>query len=343
MRAILRLATAFALVLVAVCGTSLTARAADDASRWELLDDNDGTVSGQDRHYTQGLRITGLLPEPRPGDVLDRTFDAVGIVLPMYRPGGRRRLEWIAFGQSVFTPEDLNLTIPDPRDRPYAAWVYTGAGLLQENSGRRLDKLEVLAGVIGPDAFGRGAQDGFHRVFGFGSANGWSQQLRNRGAFQFSYEHHERIGLSFGDRWGIDAVPEAGISAGSVMQYADAGLMLRFGNALKADYGPDHIRPALSGSSWVDDEVLGKHHFGFYLFTAAQGRRVFFNRFIDAAHEVAPTGLEHRNEVTDVLVGGSIFFGRHVQADLSATRRAREFEGQNRPDLFGSAALTIQF
>jgi hypothetical protein len=336
-------AAAGAVVLMAVCSAPRAAPAAGDAPRWALLEDNDGMVSKQDRHYTQGMRITDLLPEPAPGKFVDRSFDAIGTVLPMYRPGGRRRLEWIVFGQSVFTPEDLNLSIPDPHDRPYAAWVYTGAALLQENSGRRLDSLEVLGGIIGPDAFGRGAQDGFHRVFGFGSANGWSRQLQNRGAFQFSYEHHERIGVSLGNRWGIDAVPEAGISAGSVMQYAEAGLMLRAGNALQADYGPEHIRPALSGTAWFDDQALDKLQLGFYLFAAAQGRRVFFNRFIDAAHEVAPLGLEHRNNVTDLLVGGSFFVGRHAHADLSATRRAREFEGQNRSDLFGSAALTLQF
>jgi hypothetical protein len=332
---------AAAAVLITACATPV--RAASEPVRWALLDDNDGMISGQDRHYTQGLRVTRLSPPPAPGSLSERIFDAVGTVLPMYRRGGLRRLNWIVFGQSVFTPEDLNLSTPDPSDRPYAGWVYTGASLLQENDGRDLNSIEVLVGMIGPDAFGRGSQDGFHRVFGFGNANGWTHQLGNRGAFQFSMERHERFGVDLGRGWGIDAVPEVGVSAGSVFQYVEAGVALRTGTALHADYGPDHIRPAFSGTGYFNERGVPPHQVSFYAMVGAQTRRMFFDRFIDAAHEVAPAGLQRLNTVNDVFAGFSLFFGHTAHADFTATRRSREFAGQQRPDLFGSAALTVEF
>ena len=53
-------------------------------------------------------------------------------------------------GQSIFTPQNLTLKPPDPRDRPYAAWLYAGTSLLQESNRHMLENLELDLGVVGP-------------------------------------------------------------------------------------------------------------------------------------------------------------------------------------------------
>src|ERR1041385_860811 len=111
-----RLALAsWALLLLAL------APAAAQAQRWALLEDNDGMITHDDKHYTQGFRFSDLLGEPAAGGWTDAGFDLVGRVLPPYRRqlGSRRRIEWIALGQSIFTPEDSERNPPDPKDRPY--------------------------------------------------------------------------------------------------------------------------------------------------------------------------------------------------------------------------------
>ncbi len=333
---------------VLAVGVSTTVVALADevhtGGRFGLIEENDGMLSHQDRHYTQGLRLSWLSGSLAGGGFWDRSFDALGVVLPMYRSeaGSQRRFEWQVLGQSEFTPTDIHVLPPDPNDRPYAAWLYTGGNWLQENDGHSLHNLEAQLGVVGPAALGEQVQNGYHALAGFRKAAGWKYQLRNRAALQFSYDYHRRIGLDFGSGFGVDLVPEAGVSLGTVMRYADIGALLRIGNALHADYGPEHIRPAPSGTAYVDERALvdGKLHF--YLFAGAQGRRVFYNRFIDGAQELG-NDLGRKQEVADFVGGGSLFITRRLRADLSAVLRTAEYSGQPSRDLYGSAEFSYQF
>ncbi|MDB5988086.1 MAG: hypothetical protein JWR16_3139 [Nevskia sp.] len=315
------------------------------AGRLGLIEENDGILSHQDRHYTQGLRISYLSGSLPQGSFWDRSFDWIGVVLPMYRSSAesQRRFEWQVLGQSEFTPKDTHLVPPDPTDRPYAAWLYTGFDWLQENDGHSLHNLEAQVGVVGPAAFGKQVQNGYHAIAGFGKAEGWKYELANRPAFQFSYEYHRRLELELGDRFGFDFVPEAGLSMGTVMRYAEVGGLLRFGNALHADYGPERIRPALSGTAYFDERGLGTGKFHFYLFAGAQGRRVFYNRFIDGSKEIENPGIDRKQEVADFVGGTSLFFTRRVRADFSAVLRTAEYSGQPRKDSYGSAEISVQF
>lgn len=337
---------------VCVCAGLLCGAApafADEAAtthgRLSLIEENDGIWSHQDRHYTQGLRIPYLSANLEAGGFWDRSFEAIGVVLPMYRAGGetQRRFEWQVIGQSQFTPADIHRTPPDPSDRPYAAWLYTGFDVLQENDGHSLHNLEAQAGVVGPAALGEEVQNGYHTLVGFRKAEGWKYQLRNRAALQFSYDYHRRFGLEFGSGYGIDVIPEAGVSLGTVLRYVDVGALLRFGNALAADYGPERIRPALSGTAYFDERALDARFLHFYVYAGVQGRRVFYNRFIDGSEEVAAPGVDRKQEVADAVGGLSVFFTRRFRADLSAILRTHEYSRQRGDDLYGSAELSFGF
>jgi hypothetical protein len=337
-----------ALAAAAMLAGSASAQPADSSERWGLLEDNDGMITADDRHYTQGLRLSGLLAETRPGAIDDRLFDGVGAVLPMYRRGddSHRRVEWIALGQSLFTPQDKHLNPPDPSDRPYAGWAYTGAALLQENryssTMGALNNLELLGGVVGKWALGRQVQSTFHRTFGFGNAYGWSDQLANRAALQLSYDRKQRLGLPLGEVYGIDAIPEAGISVGSVMRDVDAGLLLRVGSGLNTDYGPNRIRPAPSGTGYFCECAIDPLAIRGYFFTGLQTRWTWYNRFIDGARELGQPDLDRRAAVTDLVMGLSLLVGRNGRIDFTATRRSREFASQPADDIFGSASLTLR-
>lgn len=320
-----------------------TGAAQAEPGRLSVLEENDGIITHKDRYYTQGLQTSYLSPALGARSGWNGLFDAVGVVLPMYRAGSgaERRYEWVPVGQAQFTPERLNLTPPDPSDRPYAAWLYTGLHLLQENDGRSLNNLEALLGVVGPDAFGRQVQNGYHVLVGFRRAQGWSYQLPNRAAAQFSYDYKRRLALDLGSHYGIDAIPEAGVSLGNVYRYVDGGLLLRFGNAMDVDYGPEHMRPSLSGTAFSDYRRLGGSWFHWYVYAGAQERRVFYNLFIDTADEVAPHGLTRPPAGSDLVAGASVFLGHGLRADFLADRRSREFDGQHGPDVFGGVNLTF--
>src|SRR5258708_7412822 len=101
--------------------------------------DNDLFVGG-DSHYTDGIQVAALL---------DRQS------LPAWLVEGTP-IRWsvdpgimFAVGQRIYTPADTDAVHPDPRDRPYAGWLYLLADL-KTRSDAAIDHLSFSVGVIGP-------------------------------------------------------------------------------------------------------------------------------------------------------------------------------------------------
>lgn len=339
MSALLRGIAAVAGLLLALAAT---ARA--DGGRLSIIEENDGIGTNQDRHYTQGFRFGYLFPAEREGSWSDRIFSAVAWAIPTYRHGKEftsRRFEWIVLGQSLFTPDDTGLSTPDPTDRPYAGWLHSGLAMLQENDRHSLSNLELLAGLVGPAALGREVQDGFHHLFGYPQANGWRHQLDNRPAFQLSYDWKRKLGTTFGaSAYGVDVIPEAGLSVGNVFDYGQTSVLFRIGNGLAADYGPERIRPALSGTAYVDGDAVGDG-VRWYVYAGAQLRGVVYNMLIDAAHQVAPRDLSHQAWVPDGVLGASLYAWRRIRADFMYGWRGEEFHGQRGTDHLAGVNVSL--
>jgi hypothetical protein len=316
-------------------------RAAAD-TQLAVIEENDAFGSRQDRHYTQGILFSVLSPDLRPASMLDQAVDQIGRIAPMFSRdldgSSHRRIEFIPAAQSIFTPEDLHLTRPDPRDRPYAGWLYGGLGLIQENGGNRVHDAELLIGVVGPSAGSQQAQDFFHRWIKVGIPQGYGYELRNRPAIEFSYETLRRVELIGDHATSLDMVPELGVDVGNVFGTIEAGSLIRFGNALQIDYGPQRIRPALSGTAYhATPSPAAVLHYAFFI--GAQLRYVAANTFIDRANEVAPSGLERKPWVGDWIAGAEVFPGRRLKLSFEITRRSLEFNGQRNADVFGSIGL----
>ncbi len=319
-----------------------------DDWRTTILEENDSLYFNSDKHYTQGFRLSFLSPVLQPNGWTDDVFQFVGKIPTVFANGAesQRRFAWF-FGQSIFTPKNLAVKPPDPRDRPYAGWLYVGPSLLQE-TGNQLENLEVDLGVIGPPALGRQVQNDWHQFMGIHQAQGWSNQLQNEPGGAISYDRYWRIGAPFlhwedgGVQDGIDIVPEAGGTVGNVFDYAEAGAQLRIGHHLEADYGPVRVRPALSGTDYFNGAHLG-NDIGWYLFAGAQGRAVAHNVFLDGNDFRRSAHVEHKTLVADLQAGASIFWTDRVRLDLSAMRRTPEFVGQHRQDVLGTAAVSFSW
>lgn len=312
--------------------------------RFLFIEENDTLPISQDRHYTQGLMLDSLSEPFARGGLADRLVDGLGHVVPVFAAtdSAIRRLEFIPIAQSLFTPKNLKLDPPDPADRPYAGWLYGGFGLLQENDQQSLHHLELLVGVVGPSALAKQAQDNFHNVLGLSNPAGYNHQLGDRGALQLSYDYHRRIRLAGQGPSGLDLVVEAGFSEGNVFRYEEAGFTFRSGTALDASYGPQRIRPAPSGTPWID---LGNVTASYRLntFAGVQVRHLEYNAFIDRSREVSPVALRRTPWVADANLGAELFVGRYFQVSFSSTLRSKEFSGQKAYDVFGSVQLATTF
>lgn len=322
------------------------AAAASDSGRINIMEENDKFASPDDRHYTQGIRASYLSGAVTPDGWWDQPYGFLKDNLPIFSGDEyKRKYEWTVLGQSIFTPTNTARTNPSPKDRPYAAWLYTGASLLQETSHSNyhtLENAELLMGIVGPAALGGVTQNDFHQFIGVNSALGWHNQLHSEPGLIATYERKYRFQLPLVGNLAIDAIPEFGASVGNILTYGEAGGMVRFGQNLGADYGPDHIRPSLSGTSWFDPDQLAGD-LGWYLFLGTQGRVMGRNIFLQGNTLSSSPGVEEKPLVADFTAGASLLWSSAISMNFTVTERTKEFYGQQgTPDRFGSIALAFR-
>jgi lipid A 3-O-deacylase len=312
-----------------------------ESGRFTVIEENDAFApKPTDRWYTQGLELN-YLSAPI-------TWTGAAAFLPStyLAPGSfhTQRFE-LVFGQSIFTPENLSLNPPDPRDRPYAGWLYAGAGLYQETDRHSLDHLQLLVGVVGPAALGEEVQNGFHGfingLISQHTAAGWGSQLSNEPGVVLTYEHKWRWGMPLGGGFAVDVIPDVGVTAGNVFTYAEAGGIVRFGQNLNADYGPARIKPAMSGTTWFDPSQL-QGPVGWYFFFGAAGRAVARNIFLDGNTFVNSARVEKEPLVADLSGGLSVFWADFAKLDFVVTWRSKEFVGQWEPDRYAGVNLSVK-
>ncbi len=320
---------------------------ADDQGRISVLEENDSLYFNSDQHYTQGLRLSYLTPDLAADSGWNGPFDFAGDIAPIFSTNGTSRTGKtfsrrysIFLGQSIFTPKNLTLSPPNPRDRPYGGWLYVGTSLLQESNRDMLENLELDLGVIGPGSLARQTQNDFHQFIDVAQAQGWGHEIQTEPGGMISYERLWRLPL-LGDGFnGIDIVPQVGVTAGNVMTYGEAGALLRIGKNLHADYGPTRIRPALSGTDYFDSDQMDGD-LGFYAFVGTQGRVVGRNIFLDGNSFRESPSVDKKTFVADLEAGFSLFWTSAWRLDFSAMRRSREFVGQHSADILGTATLAF--
>ncbi len=348
-RGFLPLSTAVVVLVVILCSPVRAEEGRPDTSifgRITVMEENDKLVSHDDRHYTQGVRFSYLSGSVTPNGGWDRPYAWLSDLFPIFQGPSRKRTYEGTVGQSIFTPTNTERVFPSKKDRPYAAWLYTGASLLQETDQgryRTLENVEVLVGVVGPAAFGGVTQNDFHQFVGVESSLGWKTQIHDEPGFVATYERKWRFQQTLIGNLAVDAIPELGASVGNVLTYGEVGGLLRFGQNLGADYGPDRIRPSLSGTAWFDADQLNGN-LGWYVFLGTQGRVVGRNLFLDGNTFATSPSVNKKTLVADFMGGVSLFWSTALRLDLTVTQRTKEFYGQRgHPDRFGGMNLAFQF
>ena len=306
--------------------------------RVTALEENDSLYFNSDRHYTQGVRFSYAGPDVVPGSAWNGPFDFLSGVPSLFEASGARRYALI-LGQSIYTPKEIGLDPPDPADRPYAAWLYAGAGLLQETGKDRLENAELLLGVVGPAALGREIQNDYHQLIDAGRAKGWASQIGNEPGLMLTYERFWRVSVPATGGL-LDVVPGAGATVGNIMTYGEIGALFRIGNALGADYGPARVRPALSGTDYFDGDGL-PGGFGYYVYGGAQARVVGVNIFLDGNSFRRSPSVDKKTFVADLQGGFALFWSDVVKFDFSVIRRSEEFDGQDGTDVIGTASAAF--
>ncbi|MBB5696088.1 lipid A deacylase LpxR family protein [Muricoccus pecuniae] len=325
--------TATLLLILVHAAPALAQETPDPRGTLSLTVEND-LFGGSDRYYTNGLLLTWRSPSadlPWPLDALDRGLSS------LTGPGA---LRWgLSFGQNFFTPEDKTRRIPDPRDRPYAGYLY-GAASLVRTTERTQTLAEVQLGVVGPSALGEFVQNNYHDLLNIKNAEGWDRQLKDEPAATLLLERRWRIplGTPLGGGLAAEAIPVLSGAVGNVQTYAAAGALLRIGDGLEADWGPVRIRPALAGSGFFQP----RQDFGWYVFAGAEGRAVARDIFLDGNTWRDGPSVDKRLLVADAQAGAAVLW-RGVRFAYTHVLRTEEFYGQRGRQSFGSLSVSFRF
>src|SRR3984957_15778859 len=123
---------------------------------FSILFEND-IFYNSDHDYTNGVEFSYTTA---PNDTPDWAARATRA---LFHDEGDVRARY-AFGQDIFTPNNLSLTNPPLTDRPYAGFLYGALGLV-EDTGSDLDQLQFTLGVVGPASLAEESQKVVHAIF----------------------------------------------------------------------------------------------------------------------------------------------------------------------------------
>ncbi len=298
-----------------------------------VLEYENDLFAGEDRYYTSGVRASWITP----GSGVPGLLRDVGELIPFFPGQGELKASW-SIGQSMYTPKDIEEANPRADDRPYAGWLYVSGGLAEE-TGDRLDRLQLTLGVVGPASLAEQTQKTIHEFMGSPIPQGWDHQLGNELTLMVSYERQWRSRVRAADEgWRIDLTPHWGGTLGTPFSLVNAGLTLRAGRDLPHDYGPPRIQPALPGSGLF----VPRSRWGWYLFAGVDARAVAWNTFLDGNLWRDSPSVDREVFVGDAQLGAVLALGR---ARLAYTHvfRTPEFRNQEEREDFGALSLSWIF
>jgi len=191
---------------------------------------------GQDRHYTNGLKLSWLSSDLEAwGQTGWRKRLAESLPF-VNRPGAQKNLGF-AFGQNIYTPQNISQVPPDPTDRPYAGWSYLEFTFVSKTESV-MDIIAIQLGLVGRHSYAQDMQRVVHEWLNDERPRGWDYQLRDEFGLNLVYERKWRLyKRSLGQFLGVDLTPHAGGSLGNVQTFAKAGFTTRFGFNLPNDFG----------------------------------------------------------------------------------------------------------
>jgi hypothetical protein len=243
-----------------------------------------------------------------------------------------------AVGQRMYTPTNTDTGTADPKDRPYAGWLYAMSDT-RLPARDTIDHLTLSLGVVGPHALGRQAQNLVHRALGERRSQGWDSQIGGEVTAMAGYERAwPRVAAGRFDGTSWDVATRVGGAVGNVLAYANTGVVARAGRHLPDDIPVTHI-----SLGPPRDGYRGTPEFGWYVWGGVDARYVARNMFIDGrffhdddlAIRRKPFGL-------DGQVGVALAWPK-ARVGFTYVVRSREFDGQVGNDRFGQLTLSLAY
>ncbi len=215
------------LLLLVSCSAAPRASAPNDRDRGSLaLTFENDLFTGSDGNYTNGLALawtSGPVADMRPDAGLRRWAETLSF-LPLAGDREREVRTTFALGQEIFTPDDLEATVPLPDDQPYAGVLFGDVGLLARTQ-RTSQVWRLRLGLVGPSAGGESVQREVHETLSADMPSGWDFQLPDEPLLNLDYGvSHELFAGGGESEFSWSVAPAGGLGLGTYFTGASASL-----------------------------------------------------------------------------------------------------------------------
>jgi len=298
--------------------------------------ENDSIASGTDRNYTNGVRLTYHDTNANIPSVVKKVVDW----LPMFDINKTSSI-FYSLGQNLYTPTDITKAAQVAGERPWASFLYGSVGM-NTTKDNHMDEIEMTLGMIGPASMGEQVQKAIHKhVTNSPEPRGWGNQLDNEAGVILSWQRRWPTALVI-DGGGLSFLlsPYFGGSVGNIYTYANTGVGFRIGSERSTwTDTPLRVRPALAGTGYFD---IPKDKWDWHIFGGLEGRAVARNIFLDGNTFGNSYSVDKKPFVWDANIGLGLTYDR-IRISYTLVYRAREFETQDKGDVFGALSVGYRF
>ena len=252
---------------------------------WE--NDSFLTSKDEDRHYTNGMKLTWVdNPCRNESELFKNMFKNVlntfSFDFTQIYTGG-------VFGMNMYTPNDLSDSSRNTNDRPYAGWMYGGLILQSRNTEmNKFHSIEIDLGFIGPVAGQGEVQTWVHdHITDSEIPLGWKNQIGNKIGINLQYLYRQNFGsipMSSGNNL-IRLVPHTGFSIGNVVNYINIGGLIIIGKS-GLDLPALMIQPVFTPDVKIKRKIDTELYFFAGIDYRYYGSSIFIEGKGDSSHDI---------------------------------------------------------
>ena len=254
--------------------------------------DNDLFI-GNDSGYTNGLYLSFFDAGDTQSSLPENDFWVKPLMWSMPNHNIQGAVNAYMVGQTMSTPSDITIEVPDENELPYAALLALTNSYVTVTPSRA-DRVSTTVGIVGPAALGEESQKFIHKIIGSDEPRGWDTQLENELVFQLSRATMWRTWESSSGN--SDFLTNADLTLGTIQSSFSTGLTLRYGRDLISSYATklfDNSRT--TNPSAVDS--------GWYIYTSVQAGFVFNQIFTDGNTFRDSRSIDYDQEYISLATG----------------------------------------
>lgn len=288
-----------------------------------MLDNDFYIAFQQDRYYTTGT--FGYFRHALKQDTSNQKIE--------------KKILEIEGGQKIYNAFWSHAPDVTTHDRPFAGYLYAGAGLGWFYKSEAILKVSAQLGILGPSSLAEQIQTGFHKLINaYWAVEGWDYQVKDEVALnlELSYQH-----LFYRtNRKLFDFSGSSGVLLGNTFSGANAGVLIRFGKLNPFDdssYANSRIKNKVG-----DDK---KSKLEFFLFTKPQLNFAAYDATIQGGlfrSDKGPVTFGIKNWVYSQQIGlnfaANRFTGKYI-----VTLKTKEVESTASAYHYGSFAFSYRF